>query len=352
MSRTQADRVHRLRRKRGEVESHGTSMPLEFGPRPRNAYRLPNLKEVRRIHKVPFAEYTTVLTPQTLREIFAILHSSRFEARATGHSWLFRGQADEKWGLQSSLERVLPRPDLNFPDVGWGETVEQVRLLWEFQRRAHHFITDLPDKDDDLEWLALMQHYGAPTRLLDCTLSPYVATFFASSAGISGRASAVWAFHLPTLRGQAYRTVRTEDSKLALFNPSDREHFRKVLLAAPLEYQSHPFVFPVEPFRMNERLTAQQGRFLCPRALRFGFETNLKVALADAVARPNLPRQPLYKIIIPAAARLGLLEELDKMNINVATLFPGLEGFARSLQTQIELGFSRGARFRMMSTAT
>jgi hypothetical protein len=107
----------------------------------------------------------------------------------------------------------------------------------------------------------------------------------------------------------------------------------------------------LEPFRMNERLTAQQGRFLCPRTLRVGFETNLKVALADAATRPNLKGPRLYKIIIPGAARLGLLEELDKMNINFATLFPGLEGFARSLRTRIELQHFHFTRLPSKTTA-
>jgi hypothetical protein len=42
-----------------------------------------------------------------------------------------------------------------------------------------HFLADTPDQDDWLEWIALMQHYGAPTRFLDWTYSLYVAVFFA-----------------------------------------------------------------------------------------------------------------------------------------------------------------------------
>jgi FRG domain len=76
---------------------------------------------------------------------------------------------------------------------------EQNCLLGAFKRRAHQYIPDLPDKEDELEWLALMQHYGAPTRLLDCTTSPYVATFFAATSVQSPEDSAVWAFYLPTL---------------------------------------------------------------------------------------------------------------------------------------------------------
>ena len=85
------------------------------------------------------------------------------------HRWAFRGMGSANWALQTSLERLSVGP-----------VVQAERyLLTAFQRRAHHHVRDCPDSDDYLEWLALMQHHGAPTRLLDCTRSPYVALFFA-----------------------------------------------------------------------------------------------------------------------------------------------------------------------------
>ena len=56
---------------------------------------------------------------------------------------------------------------------------QEERILRIFKRKAHHFLSAGPLPDDDFEWLALMQHHGAPTRLLDFTWSPYVAAFFA-----------------------------------------------------------------------------------------------------------------------------------------------------------------------------
>src|SRR5215831_16215491 len=94
----------------------------------------------------------------------------------------FRGHGDAPQLLHASIERVASKPGIA------EEYIER-----EFKRRAHHYLADLPNEDEDLEWLALMQHYGAPTRLLDWTRSAYVAAFFAADGASSPNAFAVWA---------------------------------------------------------------------------------------------------------------------------------------------------------------
>ena len=103
-------------------------------------------------------------------------------------------------------------------------------------------------------------------------------------------------------------------------------------------------VAPVQPFRTNERVTSQQGLFLCSNSRFFGFELGLKQVLwsdRESQAQEGEPDgwnpDRLFKILVVPDARTEILRELHRMNINYATLFPGLDGFSRSLTTNITI---------------
>ena len=206
-------------------------------------------------------------------------------------------------------------------------------LLRQFQRRLHQYANVIPEVDDTLEWLALMQHHGAPTRLLDWTRSPFVAVYFAVENATAGCASSVWIVNRQAMHNRTLdKMPDLLDAITASQNEalSDKAIFNKFLFDGEVTT-----VVAVEPFRMNERLTVQQGLFLLPTNVRETFIDNLNGATSFA----NTPTPHLYKIELELSdkARLIILEELRKMNIHRASLFPGIDGFAQSLATEIEI---------------
>jgi hypothetical protein len=257
--------------------------------------------------------------------------------------WAFRGHADENWKLQPSLERLA----LRYDDIRGGA---ESYVLRAFKRRAHHYLRDLPEERETLEWLALMRHHGAPTRLLDWTKSPYVAAFFATAEAGRDDTSAIWAIDLEAIRREAMELLREAGSSYPGTDSSfsTRDAFNAILMG-----ETRPaIVAPVQPFRTNERVTSQQGLFLCANSLNFpGFEIGLKQVLesdrercekilseqspkaAESVYKPRR----LFKLLISPSARRQVLKELHRMNINYATLFPGLDGFAQSLNTVLTM---------------
>ena len=126
----------------------------------------------------------------------------------------FRGHGDAPQLLHASIERVASKPGIA------EEYVER-----EFKRRAHHYLADLPSEDEDLERLALMQHYGAPTRLLDWTRSAYVAAFFAADGASSPNAFAVWAVDQQAVNAEAAAMLGLPESD---HNFASRENFRRI----------------------------------------------------------------------------------------------------------------------------
>ena len=230
--------------------------------------------------------------------------------------WIFRGQRETSWHLETTIQRVVGTKDGVGPEVA---------LLLEFQRRAHHYISvcDLPGQDDILEWLALMQHHGCPTRLLDFTRSPFVAAYFALIDATGD--SAVWAINPAWLMEQAYETVSVKAAGVDVGTTMDWQQFKRLFFE-----RIDPFVLAIEPFHTNERLSVQQGLFLMAGLPYVSLEDNFMRAKYTDI-ETNVQR-----IDLVASYRKEALLELDLMNINAASLFPGLDGFAASLRQWID----------------
>jgi hypothetical protein len=284
----------------------------------------------------PLDDYAERWTFSAAKDLLALLQTAPFN----NGQWAFRGHTRAEYRLQPSLERIVD--PVHFP---LSEAEELVSNL--FRARAHHYITNLPKEDDDLEWLSLMRHHGAPTRLLDWTVSPYVAAFFATHEPtpasfrlfepvLPRTTSAIWAINAVLLKKEATRIIggqyETTNHSAKL---GSRNHFNRIFLMRNEKLAT--LVAPVRPVRMNERLTVQRGLFLCANRLDFDFEAIMKKMLSDAYARGDAKLDWLHKLEIEPSARLDLLTELRRMNITYGSLFPGLDGFARSLQTYIEI---------------
>ena len=195
-----------------------------------------------------------------------------------------------------------------------------------------------------------MRHHGTPTRLLDFTKSPYVAAFFATAEAREDETSAIWAVDVSAIKREAIGILSEAGAierspSAGGFSFSQCEVFNTIIMK-----RTHPaVVVPVQPFKMNERVTSQQGLFLCSNSLfPWGFELGLKQVLKSDLERSkdltremlpdddagdNSPLPRLLKLVIRPQARCEVLRELYRMNISYATLFPGLDGFALSLKT-------------------
>jgi hypothetical protein len=242
------------------------------------------------------------------------------------HDWLFRGQSKASWELESTFERFRKGSDAKPP---WKY---EAAILREFTRRAYHYISDLPPGEEVLEWFSLMRYYGAPCRLIDFTYSFYVAAYFALKESTNEELAVVWAVNTNWLKERYNKKFpkNTIDDRKGDFRFKDPKDFRKHFL----DYKKpKAFVAPVNPFRLNQRLTAQQGVFLCPGNIKVPFMKNL------INGRYSAKRDRILRILVSPDAKREAITDLRRMNITSATLFPDLSGFAQSLSDWFLLPF-------------
>ncbi len=240
--------------------------------------------------------------------------------------WLFRGQRDYRWDLASSLERAVYRR--------FGEPLRRVPdyerwLLREFKRHAHRYSQDLPSDEDTFRWLALMQHHGAPTRLLDFTYSFFVGIYFAIECATPGEHCALWAIDGDWCWRRAKDALGPE---LAQRIETDKARGKTPELQAEVLKSEKCVVVPDNSFFLDERLAVQQGVFLVPLDLTRPFMENLDSAAGEANGQVRR-----YEICCSIEFLKAAILELRRMNITRVSLFPGLDGLAASLEPRIAI---------------
>jgi hypothetical protein len=252
----------------------------------------------------------------------------------SGADWVFRGQRDERWGLVTTLERSVTR-------LGKSRNLSRIEggLLRRFKRQAHHYLAESPPEDRWLEWLALMQHYGAPTRLLDWTYSFFVGLYFAVLD--ADGPSALWAIDTSWTIGRvkALLPSGTWDKVEKDPNLADPETF--VALFARRPGDRIRLICPVNPYRLNQRLAIQQGTFLCAGDVSKRFESNLAGLFPAGRANGRLIK---CIISLSRSDREDVMRRLFRMNVTSTSLFPGF-GWLRpiavvvpSLTADVEAG--------------
>ena len=236
--------------------------------------------------------------------------------------WIYRGHTRACWQLETTLDRCCDRHKVPSGDRA---RVER-ELLREFRRAYHQYAAHVPPRDGVLEWLALMQHYGAPTRLLDFTYSIYIAAYFAVEK--ARQDCAVWAFNTDWALEEASARLRAlgkPEELISELQKPNTESTEQAVSSLLVDSPSAHAAWPVNPFRLNDRLRIQKGVFLAPGAVDVTFMQNL------ASMPGHHDPANLIRIVIPVTLVSEVLADLFLMNITRRSLFPGLDGYAQEL---------------------
>lgn len=253
-------------------------------------------------------------------EIIEIKNLYDFEDFLTGLNgdWVFRGQSNSSWPIESSLYRFFEEAEdfVGKDNRNWRIAAE-AGCLEEFKKDGALYLDKLPNDNNLLEWLSIMQHYGSPTRLLDVTCSPYVALFFAVETNQND--AAVYAIK-PSHFSALDETPYLDESEYETFIRDGLENNYRVAL------------YP--PTFSNERLVIQQGMFLLCNTL--------KQSMSSILENYAAANGGLYKVIIPGHLKMEANRKLIDLNITSATLYPSLEGYSKSLKNLL-IHFLSGA---------
>ena len=233
--------------------------------------------------------------------------------RPTVSRFLYRGQANSTWRLDTTLERTLgsscplgryyqfiaeARPQIEaFTDHKWPIPELDVEKLSRIS------ISEIEGRLPCYEFLAYLRHHGFPSPLLDWTRSPYIAAFFAFIEKPGSDKVSIYAFWEDPMEKKSWSI---DGSAIHLLGPSVRTHRRHFL-------QQCEYTICIERIGEDDSFVSHEKHF----------------------AR-NLPNQEyLWRLDLSADMRHEVLRHLDLHNINAFSLCSSEDSLVRTLATRI-----------------
>ncbi len=246
------------------------------------------------------------------------------ELNCLPNNFVFRGQSDASWGLQSTLERTLGER--------WNShnarTFENYSLD-SFKSKYHIYSGTEHTPKSKLSWLSVMQHYGVPTRLIDFTTSPYIALYFALETynPLSKRDLSVYCLDYSSIMNSSIEYVKTKDK---LFNESrtSLQARQDLVFEETVDRYAYDIAWITEPAELNARIDRQAGTFL--------ISGNLEKTINSVINSNTYNNCTMKKIIIPAILYEGIYVALRKMSINSKSIYGDLSGLAKSIRMELQ----------------
>jgi hypothetical protein len=222
---------------------------------------------------------------ETIIKDWAHLCDLVFEYRKTGH-WIFRGEGTNANKLMPRIGRPESRKRISDGQTLPYDRDQEALMIDYFIRAAHPHIKHVPISR--LEWLAVAQHHGMATRLLDWTESLLIAAFFA-------------------VKSARDTPVIYAVNDLPVADKSKHEELDKLADGA-LYYPPH----------LSANIAAQRSVFTVHRD-------------PDKVFAPRNLRRLVLARTSTGTAPITYRLNLDACGINIGSLFPDINGLAASV---------------------
>lgn len=234
----------------------------------------------------------------------------------------FRGLSNASADLSTSLSRL-----------GGDSSNVEGHLLRNFRKYAQMRGTV---SDSVWHWLALGQHHGLPTRLLDWTYSPFVALHFVTNnLATYDHDGVIWCVdyvkanrRLPTVLRRILEREGSNVFTVEMLNDAAPSLAKFDSLAA------EAFVVFFEPPSLDQRIINQYALF---SLMSGGPDSRLDYWLKE---HPDLVR----RVIVPAELKWEIRDKLDQANITERVLLPGLDGLSLWLARHYSPTHRAGAR--------